>query len=488
MSKVPSSRVTACNDSPVQSGRDFVLYWMVASRRVTWNFGLQRAVEWASELQKPLLVFEALRTGYQWASERHHRFIIDGMADNARLLDASPARYYAYIERTANEGRGLLSALSAQACVVVTDDYPAFFLPRMQAGAARQLDVQLERVDSNGLLPMRQPGKAFPTAYVFRRHLQKQLPDHLNELPRAHPLKDVSLPDIGELPSEVLDRWPDSSHALRAGEPFALDTLPIDHQVPAAGTPGGTTAAESALQEFLTRRLALYSADRNHPDSDATSELSPYLHFGHLSSHQVFAELTMQEGWDTDSLSGDASGKRAGWWGMSESAEAFLDQLVTWRELGFNMCAHREDYDQYESLPDWARQTLAEHANDPRPDLYSLSELERGATYDEIWNAAQTQLLREGKLHNYLRMLWGKKILEWSPSPQAALEMMIELNNKYALDGRDPNSYSGIFWCLGRYDRAWGPERQIFGKIRYMSSQNTARKLRLSEYLARYSS
>jgi deoxyribodipyrimidine photo-lyase len=171
---------------------------------------------------------------------------------------------------------------------------------------------------------------------------------------------------------------------------------------------------------------------------------------------------------------------------MSREAEAFLDELVTWRELGYNRCCLTDDYGRYESLPKWALETLAEHADDRREHLYTLDEFETAATHDELWNAAQRQLIREGRLHNYLRMLWGKKILEWSPSPQQALDVLIHLNNKYAVDGRDPNSYSGIFWVLGRYDRAWGPERAVFGKVRYMSSENTRRKLRLREYLERY--
>ena len=171
---------------------------------------------------------------------------------------------------------------------------------------------------------------------------------------------------------------------------------------------------------------------------------------------------------------------------MSEAAEAFLDQLVTWREVGFNMAANRADHREFESLPDWAQRTLAEHAGDPRPHLYTLDEFESASTADELWNAAQRQLRREGVIHNYLRMLWGKKILEWTRTPREAAHFMIELNNRYALDGRDPNSYSGIYWCLGRYDRPWGPERPVFGKVRYMTSTNTARKFRVKEYVARY--
>jgi deoxyribodipyrimidine photo-lyase len=193
-----------------------------------------------------------------------------------------------------------------------------------------------------------------------------------------------------------------------------------------------------------------------------------------------------KENWSLDRLSERATGSRSGWWGMSKASEAFLDQMVTWRELGFNLCWQREDHDQYETLPDWARNTLGVHRKDRRPYRYTSEELESARTHDPLWNAAQVQLVREGIIHNYLRMLWGKKILEWTPSPKEALEIMIHLNNKYALDGRDPNSYSGILWVLGRYDRPWGPERPIFGKIRYMSSENTARKLRVKNYIKKY--
>jgi deoxyribodipyrimidine photo-lyase len=161
--------------------------------------------------------------------------------------------------------------------------------------------------------------------------------------------------------------------------------------------------------------------------------------------------------------------------------------LITWREIGFNFAARERNYDRYESLPEWAQQTLADHAEDPRPAIYSLEEFTQAKTHDPLWNAAQRQLVREGRIHNYLRMLWGKKILHWTRSPQEALEVMIQLNNQFALDGRDPNSYSGIFWVLGRYDRAWGPERPVFGKIRYMTSESTASKWRVGDYMKKYS-
>jgi deoxyribodipyrimidine photo-lyase len=216
--------------------------------------------------------------------------------------------------------------------------------------------------------------------------------------------------------------------------------------------------------------------------------LSPYLHAGHLSAHEVFLSIAERDEWDPGRLAERVTGSRHGWWGASEATEAFWDQLIIWRELGLNMATHHDDYTAYDSLPAWAIATLEKHAGDPRQHIYDLESFERGETHDPLWNAAQNQLRREGRIHNYLRMLWGKKILEWTPTPRHALEVMVELNNKYALDGRDPNSYSGIFWVLGRYDRAWGPERPIFGKVRYMSSDNTARKINVRGYLRRYGS
>jgi deoxyribodipyrimidine photo-lyase len=268
----------------------------------------------------------------------------------------------------------------------------------------------------------------------------------------------------------------------------ALADLPIDHSVGPVATSGGQSAAGRVLEKFFDDRLARYTGERNEPDPerDASSGLSPYLHFGHISVHEVFSTMMTRERWTTRRIRPKAAGRREGWWGASAAAESFLDELITWREIGINMCHLRDDHDRYESLPAWARETLEAHARDRRAHCYTMEQFESGETSDPLWNAAQHQLVREGRMHNYLRMLWGKKILEWSSSPRAALKTMIHLNNKYALDGRDPNSYSGIFWTLGRYDRAWGPEREIFGKIRYMSSENTARKLRVKNYLAKY--
>jgi len=482
---VPNIRIQNQNSAPVQRDGQYVLYWMVTARRPTWNFALQRAADYARELDRPLVIFEPLRVAYPWASDRMHVFVMQGMAANAGRCRDRGVTYLPYIEAKGGAGKGLLATLASQACVVVTDDYPTYFLPRMIGAAARASTVLLEAVDGNGLFPMRAADGVFARAYDFRRFLQKQLAPHLRSLPDPDPL--MNLPSGNpKLPARLMERWSFASSQSLQDAARTASSLPIDHRVVPADVAGGFESGAAAMEKFVRERLARYGVERNHPDAEVASGLSPYLHFGHVSAHQVADAVWKSEGWTTDRVADKANGAKQGWWNLSEPAESFLDELVTWRELGFNMASQREDHDTYEALPAWARATLEEHADDPREHIYDLDAFERAQTHDPIWNAAQTELVREGHMHNYLRMLWGKNILAWSESPRAALEVMIELNNKYALDGRDPNSVSGIFWVLGRYDRAWGPERPVFGKVRFMTSSSTRKKLRLIQYLQRY--
>jgi len=481
----PAERIHRLNDAPLRPERTHVLLWVIAARRTSWNFALDRAIELARELKKPLLVLEALRVGYPYASDRLHRFILQGMGENARAFERAGVRHLAYVEPKAGHGSGLLEALADDACAVVTDDFPTFFIPHMLRTAAKKLDVQLEAVDSNGLYPMHATPRVFPTAYAFRRHLQRELPLHF-EFPHANPLARLKLPRHPGLPKKLQQRWPNADAKLLAGDASALAKLPIDHGVPPAPLDGGSTAARKRLRAFLRNRLARYADDHSHPDDDAGSGLSPWLHFGHISAHEIFEALARKHRWHLGKL-GRVTGKREGFWNMGANADAFLDELVTWRELGLNFASHRDDYADYDTLPVWALKTLAKHQHDQREAIYDHATIEAAETGDEIWNAAQRQLRRDGVIHNYLRMLWGKRVLGWTRTPQEAAKLLVELNDRWALDGRDANSYSGIFWVFGRYDRPWGPERSVFGTVRYMSSANTARKLRIKKYLARYS-
>jgi deoxyribodipyrimidine photo-lyase len=460
---------------------------MTAFRRLSSNFALQHAADQARHFGRPLVILEALRSDYPFASDRLHRFVINGMAEHARALADTPVTYFPYVEPAPGAGRGLLATLARHAVVVVTDDYPCFFLPRMVAAAAAGIDARLEVVDSNGLMPMRATGRTFVTAFSFRAHLQRELPAQLVEWPVPLDLSDLPAPPASLVDEAVTSRWRPTPLADLDRPDTLIASLPIDHAVRTAPMRGGSGPARAALRLFANERLARYADDHSHPDAHGTSGLSPWLHFGHLSAHEVFEAIMTAERWTSRKLTGSAGGARAGWWHASAGAEAFLDQLITWRELGFNMCATRpDDYASFDSLPAWAQTTLDAHASDPRQYLYTFDEFEQARTHDEVWNAAQRQLTRDGWMHNYLRMLWAKKILEWSSSPREALATMIALMDKHAVDGRDPNSYTGYCWTLGRYDRPWAPERPIFGTIRYMSSANTVKKLRMKNYLATY--
>lgn len=487
MENIPQIRLSLLSNGSVSVQGDYILYWMTSARRVNWNFGLQQAVNWGVELAKPLLVVETLAGGRRWDSDRMHAAVLEGMLCNGRHLQRTGVKYYPFVERDPGETSGLIAALAARACVAVTDEFPIRENCAQSANAAKGVSVHFEQVDSNGLLPLRATDHAFPTAYAFRRFLQKNLIRHLFEAPKSDPLANLQLPPFTAPLREITRRWPVASADILNAKPSALQSLPINHQIDRVALCGGSEVASREWRRFLGDRLDHYSRDRNQPDIEGTSGISPWLHFGHFSSHQVFTEITEREKWTLSNVALKATGGRNGWWGLGESVEDFLDQLITWRELGFNMCFHRpKDYDLYDSLPSWAKKTLDDHAGDPRPYIYTLEDFQKARTHDPLWNAAQRQLLREGRIHNYLRMLWGKKILEWTQSPREGLEVMRELNNLYALDGCDPNSYSGIFWVLGRYDHAWGPERLVYGKVRYMSSANTARKVRVLEYQRRY--
>ncbi len=485
MTTVPEVRVREANKAQQNPEGDYVLYWMTAYRRLGWNFALQHAAELARSLGKPLVILEVLLVDYPYANLRLHRFMLEGMAERSRMLRGGSVRHYPFVERDSGESEGLFPALASRACCVVVDDYPTFISPGMVASAGEKSLIGVEAVDSNGLLPMRGADRTFSAAYHFRRFLQKNLPDNFGDIPQADPLSGPLQGGEEFIDSRILEKWTPASGLLLEGDLSALVGLSLDRRVTPVDYPGGTAPAQARLARFLDDVLFRYHEDRNHPDLNATSGLSPYLHFGNLSSHEIFSQVSSREGWSPLRLSPKADGSRSGWWGMGEGAEAFLDQLITWRELGFNLTSRREDYAAYESLPDWAQSTLEEHEADPRPYLYSYEDFRDALTHDPLWNAAQRQLLEEGIIHNYLRMLWGKKILEWSASPREALGIMLDLNDRFALDGRDPNSYSGIFWCLGRYDRGW-PERSVFGKVRSMSSERTRKKVKLEAYLRRF--
>jgi deoxyribodipyrimidine photo-lyase len=476
------ARLRRLNAAPTATGAEYVLYWMQAYRRLAHNHALDYALACARELGRPLVVYEGLRIDYPWASRRLHRFVLEGMQANAARAATLGLNYWPFVETRKDEGRGLLQSLSERACLVVTDDFPAFIVPAQTEALARKVAVPVFAVDSNGVVPLALLGPAVSAAAHLRPRLHKAFAEAWAQRATAKP----RIPELARKPvAAPFETW-------RAADVAAfVDALPLDPGVPAvSAVPGGAPAARARLRDFVKRRLRGYAAARSEPRSPLeghASGLSPYLHFGHISIEEVVEMVLATTGaWTPGELRVHNRGKREGFFCDDPDVNAFLDEALTWRDVGFHWHrSRRADARSLEkALPAWALETLGAHAGDPRRFVYTGEELEDGRTHDPLWNAAQRELVATGTIHNYLRMLWGKKVLEWSASPAEAYRTLEHLNNKYALDGRDPNSYTGILWCFGLFDRPWPPERKVFGSVRYMSSENTARKFALAPYYA----
>ncbi len=487
MEAVNRQRIFERNDNEPDQQEDYVLYWMQINRRFQYNFALEHAVEWANKLGKPLLIFEGLSCDYPWASDRFHHFVMDGMRENLEYAKEHGLNYYSYLEDKTDSGNGLLSSLAENASVVIADEYPVFKVREHNQEIPERLDVRYITVDSNGIVPLGLTDKAPYNAYFFRKIMQRNFKECFKYFPQRRPLDDLENNEKVTLAIEFAKKYPSAEQYLANPNAF-IEKLPINHQVGKISMNGSRRAALEKMDEFIQYGLSKYDDKRNDPDEEATSGLSPWLHYGKISSYEIVNTVLehQPEGWGMGNITFN-KGSAGGFFNGDPNVDSFLDQVITWREVGFHFAHHEPDYDQYDSLPDWALETLEKHKNDPREYIFTLEEFAQSQTHDEIWNAAQTQLREEGVMHNYLRMLWGKKVLEWTPNPETALAYLIELNNRYAVDGRDPNSYSGIFWIFGRFDRAW-QERPIYGKTRYMTSESTRRKLKIRQYLDKYGS
>ena len=477
-------KFTRNNNEPNENG-DYVLYWMQINRRFQYNYALEYAIAWANKLGKPLLIYEGLSIEYPWASDRFHTFIMQGMKENLEFAESKDVNYFGFVEPEIGAGKGLFYRLAENACTVISDEYPVFIIKKHNERVAEKIDVPYITIDSNGIIPLGVTEKDPYSAYLFRKIMQKHFKEGFTNPPKKDPIEELENNEVVSLPEDFLNDYPKVDKMLENIEE-SISGLDIDHSVGIIDMSGTRKAALGKMGQFIGHSLLEYDEKRNHPDEKKTSGLSPWLHFGKISEYEIVkAALDHQpEGWNLDSLTPNG-GKNSGFFNGDENIESFLDEVITWREVGFHYAHNVDNYDEFESLPNWAKTTMEEHKEDEREYVYSLEEFEQSKTHDELWNAAQTQLREEGIIHNYLRMLWGKKIIEWTPNHRTALEYMIELNNKYAIDGRDPNSYSGIFWCFGRFDRAW-QEREIFGKLRYMTSESTRKKVKLDQYLAKY--
>jgi len=451
---VEPDRIRLLNRKAIRRG-DFVVYWMQAAQRAEWNHALEYAAGQANDLKKPLVVFFGLTDQFPEANERHYAFLLEGLKETQAALRV----------------RGILTAVrhgspaeeivrfARRACLVVTDDGYLRVEKAWRAEASAALECPLVEITTNAIVPVETVStKEEYAAATLRPKIYRHLGRFLVPLPETGLRKDslhfslesLDISDPGKVVAGFKSSFPPGT---RAGfQSSSLRVVPFR---------GGTSEARKRLRDFIENKLAGYAEARNDPSLEATSGLSPYLHFGQISTLFIALEV-----------------KRGPRYGQAP----FLEQLIVRRELALNFVRYNPKYDTFAGLPDWCRETLLEHTKDRREYIYALPDLEQARTHDPYWNAAQMEMVLTGWMHGYMRMYWGKKILEWSRSPATAYRTALALNNRYELDGRDPNGFAGVAWCFGTHDRPWA-RRPVFGTIRYMNAAGLRRKFDIEAYV-----
>jgi deoxyribodipyrimidine photo-lyase len=440
-----SSRLKVLVDAPARTDGDYVLYWMQQSQRAEFNPALDCALEQANELDLPVLVCFGL-TAFPEANARHYDFMLRGLAEVRRRLTE---RGVGFVIRK-QPPHLLARALATDAALVVCDRGYLRIQRAWRAKLAEGLDRRLVQVEGDVVVPVEAAsGKHEYAARTIRPRIHRMCDDYLHVRPprqvrrRADGLAVTSDVDLENAPKVV------------AG-------LKIDQAVgPVKRFGPGEGAARERLAAFVAEDIGRYGDERGRPEANAVSHMSPYLHFGQISPVEIAL-----------------AARRAP---PSDSRASSLEELVVRRELAMNHAFYEPAYDTYASLPQWARKTLADHAGDPRPHLYTREQFEAGETHDPYWNAAMREMRATGYMHNHLRMYWGKKILQWSASPEEAFETILALNNRWFLDGRDPNSFTNVGWLFGLHDRPWGPQ-PVFGTVRSMGP-NTFKKFDAEAYV-----
>jgi deoxyribodipyrimidine photo-lyase len=439
------SRVRYLNDRPQRTGP--VVYWMSRDQRAQDNWALLYAQQEALRTQQPLAVVFNLVPKFLGATLRQYVFFLQGLQQVEQRLRKHNIPFFMTLGKPQQALVTFLKDISIG--LLVTDFSPLRIYREWKKSVARSIEAPVQEVDAHNIVPCWVASdKQEYAARTFRPRINRLLSKYLTDFPRLrrHPIswgKDSPETDFKR----------------------ALKSLRVDRSVTEIRhlTPGEEAARDRLLQ-FVEKRLALYAGQRNDPSRDVLSGLSPYLHFGQISAQRVALEIQKSDR-------------------HIKSQEAFVEELVVRRELSDNFCYYNSNYDNFEGFPRWAKQSLDSHRTDPRPHLYDLTTLEHAQTHDELWNAAQKEMVLTGKMHGYMRMYWAKKILQWSISPEEALRAAIYLNDRYQLDGRDPNGYTGIAWSIGGvHDRAWF-EREISGKVRYMSSDGCRRKFDTPAYI-----
>jgi len=444
MNIIQKERVKVLNKKRIKNG-SYVLYWMQASPRSEYNHALEYAISKANELNKPLVTYFGITYSYPEANERHYYFMLEGIKEVQSSLEEKGVKMVIW-HKSPEVGA---IELSKDASLVVVDRGYLKVQKKWRSYVAKHVNCPFIQVESDVVVPVEEASpKEEYSAATFRPKITKKLDCFLV------PLKE-NYPKVGSLHMDF-----DSFDVEDVKK--AIPSLNIDRSVKKVNEfRGGTRDAKKHLEDFLKHKLDKYPELRNNPTKEYLSNMSPYLHFGQISPLYIALKV----------LGTDSPGKAA-----------YLEELTVRRELSINFVFYNKNYDSFDGLPEWAKKTLKEHEKDPREYIYSLEELENAETHDPYWNAAHEEMKINGKMHGYMRMYWGKKILEWSKTPEDAFETALYLNNKYELDGRDPNGFTGVAWCFGKHDRPW-KERQVFGKMRYMSAKGLERKFDADEYV-----
>ena len=445
--EVQEERVSQLNEKEVVEG-DYVLYWMQEAQRAEYNHALEYAVQRANELGQRLLVVFGLTDDYPEANLRHYAFLLEGLQD---VKEALRERNIKFVVRRDSPDKVALDA-GKNASLIVCDMSYLRLQKKWREKVAEEADCAVVQVETEVVVPVELASDKREHA---ARTLRPKIREHLDEFL------------VGLEPTTVekqsLNMQADGLDLSDVGE--ILDNMELDRSVKPLSHlyRGRTSEAKKILEHFLESRLDTYVEHRNQPQTDDVSHMSEYLHYGHISPIHVALKIQ------------DANSPQ-------EDLDSYLEELIIRRELSMNFCHYTPDYDKFSCLPNWARETLEEHKDDEREYLYTRKQLENAETHDEYWNAAMNEMRHTGYMHNYMRMYWGKKVLEWSASPGEAFATTLYLNNKYFLDGRDPNSYANVAWVFGQHDRGW-KEREVYGTVRYMSAGGLKRKAKPEEYV-----
>ncbi len=444
---VREERIRHLNDEDTRDG-EYVLYWMQEAQRTELNHALEYAAQKANERGQRLLVAFGLTADYPEANLRHYAFLLEGLQD---VHEALKERKIKFVVRRGSPDAVALE-LGKDASLIVCDMSYLRLQKKWREKVAGEAGCRVTQVETEVVVPVElASNKREHAARTLRPKINEHLGDFLVELEPTQVEKQSLSMSVDGLNLSDTD-------GILDGMNLDEGASRISHLYK-----GGTSEAKGIFKDFLENRFGDYVEHRNQPQTDDVSHMSKYLHYGHISP--IYVALKIQ----------DANPPQ-------EDLDSYLEELIIRRELSMNFCHYTPDYDQFSNLPDWAKETLKEHAGDHREYVYTREQLENSETHDEYWNAAMNEMRHTGYMHNYMRMYWGKKILEWSDTPEEAYETTLYLNNKYFVDGRDPNSYANVAWVFGQHDRGW-QERDVFGKVRYMSAGGLKRKAKPEEYV-----